>query len=269
MAKPRPISHKAASFSSSQALTQNEDSVREITTLLNSHNWQALMESSDIPKKLNTDVIRSVILQNQVGDPKRLLNFFYWSQHKMGTSNAQQDLDVLSALAVNLCNSNWYGPASDLIKCIIRNSDSPLAVLGSIVKCYRSCNGSPNSVIFDMLMDSYRKMGFLVEAVNVFLGPKNFEFRPSLLSCNSLLGDLLKGNKVELFWKVFDGMCVHKVLPDVYTYTNMISAHCKVGNVKDAKRVLLEMGVVGWFLFAEAPTTTTQPLLPCQTNPVL
>ena len=30
-----------------------------------------------------------------------------------------------------------------------------------------------------------------------------------------------------------------------------------------------EMGVVGWFLFAEAPTTTTQPLLPCQTNPVL
>ncbi|RVX08363.1 Pentatricopeptide repeat-containing protein [Vitis vinifera] len=193
MAKPRPISHKAASFSSSQALTQNEDSVREITTLLNSHNWQALMESSDIPKKLNTDIIRSVILQNR------------WV-----TPNA-------SSISSTGPNTKW-------------------------------------------------EMGFLVEAVNVFLGPKNFEFRPSLLSCNSLLGDLLKGNKVELFWKVFDGMCAHKSTsgdgekgcsPNLVTYNVIMGGLCRARLLdeaielkrsmrsREAKLMLLEMINVG------------------------
>uniref|UniRef100_A0A5B7BMF1 Pentatricopeptide repeat-containing protein n=1 Tax=Davidia involucrata TaxID=16924 RepID=A0A5B7BMF1_DAVIN len=98
--KTRPLPHRH--YCSSQLTQQNEDSVREITTILKCNNWRALLDSSDVPKKLNPDVVQTVLHQNQVGDSKRLLDFFYWVEHKMGT---HQDLNILSILAVNLCNS--------------------------------------------------------------------------------------------------------------------------------------------------------------------
>ncbi|KAH7543164.1 hypothetical protein FEM48_Zijuj02G0154100 [Ziziphus jujuba var. spinosa] len=113
--------------------------------------------------------------------------------------------------------------------------------MGSIGRCYREFDGS-NSLFFETLIDSYRKMGLLVEAIDVFLGLKDFEFVPTLLFCNLLLRDLLKTNRMELFWKVFDRMSEMEMNFDVYTYSNLISAHLKTGNVDEAQRFLLEMG---------------------------
>ncbi|PSS16076.1 Pentatricopeptide repeat-containing protein [Actinidia chinensis var. chinensis] len=88
---------------------------------------------------------------------------------------------------------------------------------------------------------SQRKMGLLDEAAGVLLGVKDVEFVPSSLLFNMLSRDLLKANRLELFWKVFEAMSKANVAFDVYACTNMVNAHWKVGNVKEAKKVLVDM----------------------------
>ncbi|GMQ09545.1 hypothetical protein CsSME_00052877 [Camellia sinensis var. sinensis] len=240
ISKTRLVSLKSNHFfHSSQISKENEDTVRQITSILTHNNWQFLLESSYLPQKLNPDVIRSVLHQNMAGDPKRLLGFFNWSSHQMGTP---QNLNSFSILAIVLCNSNQFAYANWVLERMIEICCPVSAVLDSIVSCCREFNSSQSvHVVFDVLINAYKKKGMLHEAASLFLAAKNCEFLPSLVCCNSLLKDLLKCNRMELFWSVYYAMLEAKINPDVYTLTSLISAHCKVGNVREGQRVLLEM----------------------------
>ncbi|KAL5836403.1 hypothetical protein ACOSQ4_015900 [Xanthoceras sorbifolium] len=71
-----------------------QEAVREITNILrdsnNKDNWKLLLESSDVSRKLNADVIGSVLLHNRADcDPNRLLRFFYWAELKTERINAK------------------------------------------------------------------------------------------------------------------------------------------------------------------------------------
>ena len=123
-----------------------------------------------------------------------------------------QNLDILSMLIVLLGKSKLYGTASDFVGRLVRNFRCPRDVLASVFSFYREFNvdddeKSDKGVIFDMLINGYRKVGFLNEAVDMFMEVKGVGIVPTLLSCNSLLRDLLKLDELELFWKVHDGMC--------------------------------------------------------------
>ncbi|GMP23710.1 hypothetical protein CsSME_00001212 [Camellia sinensis var. sinensis] len=101
---------------------QNQDLVDEITTKFKRDKWIHLLDLSEIPKKLNLDVVRIVLPQNQVGlDSTRLLNFFRWYEHKLGSI---KDLDTMSILVVNLYNSYYYGASSGVIDRMIRSCSS-------------------------------------------------------------------------------------------------------------------------------------------------
>ncbi|GMP87347.1 hypothetical protein CsSME_00039756 [Camellia sinensis var. sinensis] len=98
---------------------QNQDLVDEIITILKRNKWIHLLDLSEIPKRLNLDVVRYVLHQNQVGlDSTRLLNFFRWYEHKLGSI---KDLDTMSILVVNLCNSHCYRASSGVIDRMIRS----------------------------------------------------------------------------------------------------------------------------------------------------
>ncbi|XP_052207091.1 pentatricopeptide repeat-containing protein At5g61990, mitochondrial-like [Diospyros lotus] len=138
-----PVMKKVFSSSSqkhhSSSPVTNERLAEEIAQILKFQNWNLLLEQSDIPKRLNADVVRTVLDKHQVGDPNRLLNFFSWYERKMG---AVQDLNILAKLAVPLCNSRYYRHAIDIIQRMIRMRSSPREILGSIASCYGDCNGS-------------------------------------------------------------------------------------------------------------------------------
>lgn len=213
----------------------------KVSIFLKESNWQTLIKNLKIPNKLNPDVVRSVLVENQVGNPQRLADFFYWSNCKL---RIPQLLDSFAILAVMLCNNNLFGHANGVLNKMIITPRPCSAILNSIICCFRSNVGS-NAMVFDILIDSYRKKDMVSEAVDTFLGLKNGGILPSLRCCNSLLNYLLKGNRLELFWKVYDGMLGAKMDFDAYTYTNLASAFCKVGDLKSAKRVLSEMDEKG------------------------
>ncbi|KAL3570017.1 hypothetical protein D5086_027266 [Populus alba] len=135
---------------------------------------------------------------------------------------------------------------------IMMSSGGYSEILDSLIKSCKEFdlnngNGNENSnnndrrVVFELLIDGYKKKGLFDEAVSFFLGAKRNGFVVGLLCCNGLLSDLLKANKLELFWRFYNGMLEANVLHDVYTYTHLINAHFRAGNAKEGKRLLFEM----------------------------
>lgn len=218
----------------------------EITKVLKYNDWQFVLESSILPREpLNPDVVQSVLLRNQLNThPKRLLDFFHWSNYQMGSP---QNLNSFSILALVLINSNLFSLANGLLSRMMETQIPVSTMLSSLLECCKECDRlKSRSVVFELLIDAYRKRGMLNEAFSVFLGAKDGFFLPNLLCCNSLLKDLLRGNRMELFWMVYEGMAESKLDLDVYSYTTVINAYFKVGSVREAKRILGEMEYKGY-----------------------
>lgn len=200
------------------------------------------MVSSDLPRRLNSNAISAVIgSQNQVLDPKLLLDFFYWSSSQIGTP---PNIDSFSNLAVRLCNCGLFPLANGLLERMIKAHPSPSSVLDSIIDCFKQCDNS-NPAVFDVLIDTYKKMGLLKSAAEFVLLMKGGSFKPGLRCCNALLKDLLKANQMDLFWKINEFMIEERILQDVYTFTILIGAYFKAGDAWKAKKVFREMESMG------------------------
>ena len=49
-------------------------------------------------------------------------------------------------------------------------------VLDSVVRCCKKFNASNSVVVFEILIDVYKRKGLLIEAVGIFLEAKNYGF---------------------------------------------------------------------------------------------
>ncbi|KAK1303856.1 Pentatricopeptide repeat-containing protein [Acorus calamus] len=230
-------------------LTETEALAARIRDILRRDQWRPIIASSDVPTKLNPDAVLSVISSRTddevTPNPKRLLDFFYWSRTHMG--GVPQKLDSYSILAVRLCDSGLFAPANGLLEQMIKThfpSSRAGSLLDSISRCYAEVGGS-DPVVFDVLINTFKKMGLLAEAAGVVLSMKGSGLSPSLRCCNAMLKDLLRTNSMGLFWEVSEFISGSGLGPDVYTYTTLIGAHCKGGDLDSAKRVFFEMGSKG------------------------
>lgn len=216
--------------------------IQELTEILKNKKWKSLIKLASLKNKLNPYVVRSVLHQEQLSNHlERLLSFFQWSKHKVGI---QSDLEIHSFLAARLCSNNLYSPANSVLENVIRFGLPPLDVLKSIDNCRKIFDESRkfDHVVFGLLMDKYREKGYLFEAASVVFAHSNdLDCIPSLLYCNRLLTDLLKDGNFRLFWRVCDAMREANVTFNALTYTSMADAHCREGNVSNAKEVLAEM----------------------------
>lgn len=230
--------------SSSNTSRINEETVGEITAILRNRNWPHLLNSSpNLLKSLNPDVIQSVLHQNQRADPNRLLHFFNWSIHQIGTL---QNLKSFLILAAVLCNSNQSRHASILLGQMIETRKPVSDIMESIASfCVEGEGLNSGSSLYGMIIDAYNNKRMFDEAVSVVSGINNRNHFPDSSCVNSMMTNLSKYHKKELAWKVYDKMLELHIVPDVYIYTNLISALCKNGNMSEAKRVFVEMGEKG------------------------
>lgn len=86
-------------------------------------------------------------------------------------------------------------------------------------------------------------LGHLRWAVKLFHRVKEREFGDCLFSYNSLLGVLVKAQRIRLAWGYFGQMIKEGVTkPDVSTYTTMMRGFCLVGMIDHAQKLFDEMG---------------------------
>uniref|UniRef100_A0A6I9QJK0 Pentatricopeptide repeat-containing protein At5g61990, mitochondrial n=1 Tax=Elaeis guineensis var. tenera TaxID=51953 RepID=A0A6I9QJK0_ELAGV len=132
----RPLrSHLLLFFYSSETLQDaGDDLAREIFDVLrHTANWKPTMAASGIPRRLTPTAVFDVLRRSKVLDPKRLLDFFYWSGSQMA---APQNLNSFSTLAVTLCNSGHFPLANGLLERMIKTNSPVSSILYSVIDSF-------------------------------------------------------------------------------------------------------------------------------------
>uniref|UniRef100_A0A0E0Q6Y4 Uncharacterized protein n=1 Tax=Oryza rufipogon TaxID=4529 RepID=A0A0E0Q6Y4_ORYRU len=252
---PIPLSSGPSFASSTTTTTSNgacsssaadPDAVAaEVATLLSrcSGDWRLAVSSSDLPSRLSPAAISSLVRRRPSPSsprlhPKLLLDFFYWSSPQLAPSAPAPD--AFAHLAMSLCAGSLFNLANGLLIKMIRAYPSPPVVLASIHRAL-SDSGHRSPAVLDVLVDTYKKSGRVQDAAEVVLMMRDLGLAPSIRCCNALLKDLLRADAMALLWKVREFMVGAGISPDVYTYSTLIEAYCKVREFDTAKKVLVEM----------------------------
>uniref|UniRef100_A0A9I9D266 Pentatricopeptide repeat-containing protein n=1 Tax=Cucumis melo TaxID=3656 RepID=A0A9I9D266_CUCME len=116
-------------FSTNNPSDHYEDTVREFSMILKRKDWVILLNNEDSLRKLNPEVVCSVLQKSEIDDSVRLQNFFYWSSSKMSTP---QNLLSYSILAIRLCNSGLIHQAQNMLEKLLETRKPPLEILDSL-----------------------------------------------------------------------------------------------------------------------------------------
>ena len=220
----------------------------DVATLLSScsGDWKLAIAASDLPSRLSPAALSSLLRRRNSSPrlhPKLLLDFFYWSRTRLAPSAPAPD--AFAHLAVSLCAAGLYPQASGLLDQMIRAYPTPPLVLSSVHRALSGSDQERRPVVLDVLVDTYKKTRRVRESAEVVLLMKDLSLAPSLRCCNGLLKDLLRADALDLLWKVRGFMDGAGISPDVYTYSTLIEAYCKVRDLESAKKVVEEMRETG------------------------
>ncbi|PIA36780.1 hypothetical protein AQUCO_03200037v1 [Aquilegia coerulea] len=96
-------------------------------------------------------------------------------------------------------------------------------------------SGVPQSMYtYTIFIDSLRKHSRLKDAVDFFRKTTGKEFRPCVVSFNTLMSGLCNMGFVDVAKSFFCMMYKCGVLPDCYSYNTLIHGLCRVGSVEEA-----------------------------------
>ncbi|KAI6675781.1 hypothetical protein NL676_003687 [Syzygium grande] len=169
MSRLARLKHVRSLSTSSHSQLDHHRTAGEIAAILHHHDWELLLRSSDLPQRLNPDVVLSVLCQNQVRDPKRLLSFFRWSDSFLGRP---QNLHSFSILAVLLCDSMLF-PLADGVAHRMIDTGAPVSrILDSLLCSHRQFSGGHDVVVFEVAISVYKRRGLLSEACSIFWVPR-------------------------------------------------------------------------------------------------
>ncbi|KAL7159147.1 hypothetical protein ABFS83_01G009000 [Erythranthe nasuta] len=166
---------------------------------------------------LNPNLVIEII-KNQP-NPYHSLFFFTWASNP-NPSYYRHSHFCYVAITDKLLSHKLFSLAADLLKTHNKFSDF---MVGKFIKAHGD-------------------LGHLKWAAKLFKQLKT-ETGDCLFSFNTLLGVLVKANKVSLAWGYFGQIVIKSCLvtPDVSTYTTVIKGLCNVGMIEDAEKVFDEM----------------------------
>nr|GEX55161.1 hypothetical protein [Tanacetum cinerariifolium] len=214
-----PFSKSRLGFCNSLSITQqqqkqdDEETIKEFTSILNGENFISEIES--FLKPLNPNLVQTIILRNRTCQARLLFHFL----DKSSTLKSQNLESYL--LVSNRCVESTSDP-SDLtwarrtLRDMVCTNKPP-----DILDAMKSFGLS--SSLFTRLIYTYTYRRMFDEAVYLLLNYKNGDCFPDLDCLNILMERLLN----------VDFNCI--------LYNNVINGYIKIGETEDAKTVLLEM----------------------------
>ncbi|KAL0394209.1 UNVERIFIED_CONTAM: Pentatricopeptide repeat-containing protein [Sesamum latifolium] len=159
---------------------------------------------------------------NDLTNPYHSLFFFTWASSPSPNPNLYRHSHFCYiAITDKLLSHKLFSLAADLLKTHNKFSDF---LVGKFIKAHGD-------------------LGHLKWAVKLFHQVRSGEVGDCLFSYNTLLGVLVKANRVSHAWAYFGRIVIKEsvVKPDVSTYTTMIRGLCKVGMIEDAEKLFDEM----------------------------
>lgn len=157
---------------------------------------------------------------------------------------------IISTTTHILVRARMYNFAKTTLKHMLHMPIGFNNVFGALMETYPFCNSNP--AVFDLLIRVCLREKMVGDAVQTFHLMGFRGLKPSVYTCNMVLGSLVKDHKVDLFWSFFKGMLEKKVCPNVATFNILLNALCERGKFKSAGFLLRKMEGSGHF-----PTTVT------------
>ncbi|KAJ4972526.1 hypothetical protein NE237_005700 [Protea cynaroides] len=182
------------------------------------------------------DVSRVLLLCQS--DHFAALNFFNWVKNDLGFTPTSQNYCIIVHILVWSQN---FAQSMKLLSELIKESSAkevhPKDVFRDLVLSTEGCNWDP--VVFDMLSKAYLKLGMVREGLISFQKTVKIGFVPNVSVCNCLLNGLLKLNKLDCCWEIYEEMGRIGIFPNSYTFNILTHVLCRNGDV-DKVNVFLE-----------------------------
>ncbi|XVE96694.1 hypothetical protein REPUB_Repub02eG0244800 [Reevesia pubescens] len=147
-----------------------------------------------------------------------------------------------------------YDYAKSMLRELCKMEVDSRSVFGALMDTYPLCNSNPS--VFDLLMRVYLKHGMIDDALETFHLMCFRGFRPSVYTCNMMLGSMVKDRRVGSVWSFFKEFLVWRICPNVATFDILINVLCVEGKLKKAGYLLRKMEDSGY-----APTVVTYNIL--------
>ncbi|KAH9293164.1 hypothetical protein KI387_041634, partial [Taxus chinensis] len=122
------------------------------------------------------------------------------------------------------------------------------------VQVFNALNGAIKSLghesacqVFDVLVTAYAQMGNVREALHIiYRMQQSKRFRhmsmPMVRACNILLSKLVKMERIDTVWIVYNELTSSGLLrPNVYIYNTLVNVYCKEGKLQKAFELFDEM----------------------------
>ncbi|WZZ80594.1 hypothetical protein YC2023_101166 [Brassica napus] len=138
-----------------------------------------------------------------------------------------------------LSRARMYDQTRAYLSELVGLNHSCFVIWDELVRVYKSFHFSPT--VFDMVLKVYAEKSLVKEALHVFDNIGSVGRVPSLLSCNSLLSNLVKKGEYFVALLVYDQMVSLGVSPDVFTCGIVVNAYCRNGEVEKGVEFAKEM----------------------------
>nr|GEY99028.1 hypothetical protein [Tanacetum cinerariifolium]GEZ13867.1 hypothetical protein [Tanacetum cinerariifolium] len=159
-----------------------------------------------------------------------------------------QNIDSYLILSKNFADSNELNFARKVLAMMAKS----LKPVSDVVDAMKSVGVS--TIMFTLVVDAFKNVHFLDKAVYVLLNYKNGDCFPDSVCLNLLMKDLLKNDKMLLYWKVYERlsevdealqlkneMVATGIKVDAVTFICIIKGLCKLGEHKEAIKLLESM----------------------------
>ncbi|KAL1291076.1 hypothetical protein HN51_059618 [Arachis hypogaea] len=196
--------------------------VASITSLIQTINPQN-PNACEALKPFSPYLTQPLVIQviKNLRSPNHALFFFNWASNPQpNPNNYSHTRHCYAAITDSLLSHSLFSTAHHLL--------------------HRSNNLS-DSLICKFII-ALGNRGDIRGAIHWFHKAKSFSHGRCLLSCNAVLGVLVRANRINLSKSIFDQVVEEGVFElDVFTYTTMIRGFCKIGMVHSALKVFDEM----------------------------
>ncbi|KAF8030185.1 hypothetical protein BT93_E2581 [Corymbia citriodora subsp. variegata] len=204
--------------------------------LLQRRNWVPLLETLDLPSRLNPSLFLRVLRRIET-NPQISLGFFNWVRTRLGF---EADLRSYCHIVHVLVRAGDFQPARPIWDSLAK-AHSASKIADSMIRASKDSDSCQPSTL-SFVVERYSHDGLCIEGLEVFRKMRMCGLTPSVDACNTLLDSLQRKDEITLAWCFYGAMIRARVPEDRVTWS-LIAQILSKGGKFDRIVALLDLGI--------------------------
>ncbi|XP_010059638.2 pentatricopeptide repeat-containing protein At4g21170 [Eucalyptus grandis] len=204
--------------------------------LLQRRNWAPLLETLDLPSRLNPSLFLRVLRRIET-NPRISLGFFNWVGTRLGFGADLRSCCHIIRVLVGSGDVQAARPIWDSVA----KAHSASRIADSMMRASRGSDSCRSSTL-SFVDEGYSHDGLCIEGLEVFGKMRMCGLTPSVDACNALLDALRRKDEITLAWCFYGAMIRACVSEDRVTWS-LIAQILSKGGKFDRIVALLDLGI--------------------------